>query len=180
MSDTEIRPSRFHGPAFAKVLQKHGYTRAGGHRGIRGEPGEMWMRGGEVKPTLGGGSARFGADKVHVVDYMRPKFGLPRYSWSHAGGDPMRNSSLTHGATAAELDTHLQQRHGVRTESVEDAARDMLNFGAHEGACVYDMPNGACSRHCAATGQRVSALRRELGEQRADRLILQKLHERKD
>lgn len=49
-------------------------------------------------------------------------------------------------------------------ESIEDAARDLLNFGSHEGPCVHDMPNGACSRHWAAMAKREEALRRELGE----------------
>lgn len=50
-------------------------------------------------------------------------------------------------------------------ESIEDAARDMLNYGSHEGPCVHDMPNGACSLHWAAMGRREEALRRELGEE---------------
>lgn len=132
MPSSEIKRSKFHGTAFVKVLQKHGYTCAGERRGVHGEPGEVWHRGGEVKPTIGGGSARFGADKVHVIDYMATPHGLPRYSWGHSRGDDhMSRDSLTHGGTAAELDAHLQKRHGTKTESRAD---ELISAKLLEGA----------------------------------------------
>ena len=48
--------------------------------------------------------------------------------------------------------------------SIVQAAGQMLEYGKHEGECIFDMPNGACSKHWAAMQEREVQLRSALGE----------------
>lgn len=80
-----------------------------------------------------------------------------------ADDDPKTDSRRKSGRKSHANDGQNVGHPGV-TESLEDAARDMLSFGAHAGECVHDMPNGACSKHWASMRRRERALHQALGE----------------
>jgi len=91
---------------------------------------------------------------------------------------PRRDVDCPYCGTPAGKGHNLFVEHGqVLDESVEEAAREMLRFGAHEGPCVHAAPYGGCSRHRAAFERRKAALQQELGESVADQLIGKQLRE---
>lgn len=77
----------------------------------------------------------------------------PTYQIEHPDAEFIAQARTDVPALVAEVE---------RLRGIEAAAKDMLNFGAHDGPCAQDIDGGKCLLHVATSNARASALRAAL------------------